>query len=161
MSVVQREFRFRSSVTAWDLWRMSMHRIYHSLVGVSNLVLAVALIALTVRFWDPHQQVLMSLLVLACILFPVLQPVSVYLRAARQVSALPEDLELLIDETGLHTACNGQKNHVSWKQIRGLMQEHGMLILAAESGIGYLLTDRMLGEQKAELITYVEGHLER
>ena len=154
------EFRFESKITAWDMWKLSMHHIYHSMVGLCNAIFAVAIILLTIRFWNPRQEILMGILVLLCVLYPIMQPVMVYLRAKKQVAALPEGMVIVVNETGLHISTeDNQKSHIPWARIRGIIQEPNMLILAADAGRGYMITNKMLGNQKSEFIEYVESNL--
>ena len=155
------EFQFKSELTAGDIWKLSMHHIYHSMLGVCNIVFSCALIALTVRFWTPNQEFLMGVLVLCCILFPVMQPIMVYMRAAKQVAALPGDMIIKINDTGVHVSGNNQKDHISWSRIRGIIKEPNMVILAAEAGRGYMLTNKTLGTQKEALLEFVESKIER
>lgn len=151
------EFRFETKVTAWDMWKLSMRHIYKSMVGLCNLIFAAAIIALTYRFWNEVEAFMKGLLVFCCILFPIMQPLMIYMRAAKQVKALPQNMVLEIDNTGLHITGDDQKSHIPWSRVRGLIKEKGMLILAVDSGRGYMLTDRILGTQKEALIAFVES----
>lgn len=153
-------FRFECKVTAWDMWKLSMGHIYHSIVGVYNAILAVAVILLTVKFWDPQKGFLMGILIFASLLFPVIQPVAVYCRAASQVAALPKDMVMEINSTGLHITANGQKNHIPWNRVRSVVKERGMIILAIEAGKGYMLTNKVLGTQKAAFMEFLESRIE-
>lgn len=153
-------FRFESKISTWDMWKLSMHNIYHSMIGVCNSIFAVAIILLTVKFWDPQKQVLMGLLVLCCVLYPVIQPIAIYMRASRQVKAIPKDMVYEIDDAGIHITVGNQKAHVTWNRVRGIRKEYGMTIIAIEGGKGYMLTDRTLGSQKAEFLEYLESKAE-
>ena len=154
------EFRFESKISTWDIWKLSMNNIYHSIVGVYNAIMAVAIIALTVKFWSDMGAFLRGVLVLCCILFPILQPLLIYSRAAKQVSSLPKDMVIEINETGLHITGEDQKSHVSWNRVKKIILERGMIILAIESGKGYMLTDKVLGTQKNELIEFLQTKIQ-
>lgn len=154
------EFRFESKISTWDIWKLSMNNIYHSIVGVYNAIMAVAIIALTVKFWSDMGAFLRGVLVLCCILFPILQPLLIYRRAAKQVSSLPKDMVIEINETGLHITGEDQKSHVSWNRVKKIILERGMIILAIESGKGYMLTDKVLGTQKNELIEFLQTKIQ-
>lgn len=153
------EFRLEPKVTAKDMWKLSMRHIYKSMVGVCNVIFAVAIVLLTAKFWNNVEPFLKGLLVFLCILFPIMQPLSVYMRAAKQVQALPQDMVLEIDETGLHITGDNQKSHMPWSRVRGLIKEKGMLILAVDGGRGYMLTDNILGSRKEALISFVESKI--
>lgn len=149
-------FRFESKVTVWDMWKMSMHNIYHSMVGLCNIIFAVAIILLTGKFWDTMGSFLRSVLVLFCVLYPIIQPVMIYMRASQQVKSLPQDMIIEIDETGLHITADSQKAHMPWNRVRGVIKHYGMIIIAVDGGRGYILTDRVLGTQKDTLLEFFE-----
>ena len=71
-------YQYQSKVRAADFWALSMYRTYHSLVGVCNIVFGIAMILLTVRFWNQVGDVMQAVLFLACLLIPVIQPLGVY-----------------------------------------------------------------------------------
>ncbi len=150
-------FRFESNINTWDIWKLSMYNIYHSMVGVCNAIFAVAIVLLTIRFWDPKQELLMALLVLCCIVYPVIQPVAIYRRASKQVKALPANMVYEINDTGIHITVGEQKTHVTWNRVRGIRKEYKMIILALDGGRGYMLTDRMLGTQKGDFLDFLEA----
>lgn len=151
------KFRFENKVTARDLWKLSMRHIYRSLAGVCNIIFAVAIVLLTIKFWNAQEPVLMVILVLCCILFPVMQPLLIYMRAIKQMESLPKDMVFEFNEAGLLVTAGDQKSHVSWNGIRGVIKQPGMTILAAEAGRGYMLTDEMLGAQKDTFLEFVEA----
>ncbi len=154
-------FQFEPKVTVMDMWKLSMRRIYSSMLGVCNIVLAGAIIALTYRFWNEMSSFLQVVLLLACFIFPVLQPISIYMRAAKQLKGVPQDLVLEINDTGLHITGNNQKDHIQWKQVKTLLEEKNMVILAVEGGRGYMLTNRVLGAQRNELLDFVNAKIKK
>lgn len=153
------EFCFKNEITAMDIWKLTMYRIYHSMSGVCNIIFSIALIIVTVRLWNPAEKFMMSLLVLACVLYPVIQPLSIYIRAIKQVAALPEDMILEINDKGIHVTGNGEKAHLPWSRVRGVIKEKNMIVLVAEAGRGYMLTYKTLGKQKDELVNFVESKI--
>lgn len=153
------EFRFECKVTAMDMWKLSMSHIYHNILGVYNAIFAVAIILLTIKFWDPGNGLLMGVLLFACLLFPVIQPIAIYLRAIPQVSALPKDMVMVINDTGLHITAGENRAHVTWNRVKGTIMERNMIILAIEDGKGYMLTNKVLGTQKEALVRFVESKL--
>lgn len=150
------KFRFETKITAWDMWKLSMRHIYKSMVGLCNLIFAAAIIALTYRFWNEVEAFVKGLLVFCCVLFPIMQPLMIYMRGAKQVKALPQDMVLEIDNTGLHISGDNQQSHIPWSRVRGVIKEKGMLILAVDGGRGYMLTDRVLGTQKEAFSNFLE-----
>lgn len=153
------EFTFKSDVTTWDLWKLSMCHIYRSLAGVCNIVFTAASVLVTVKLWRTAADWQMAALILGCLLFPVIQPLVVYRRAARQVAGLPEDMGYRIDDSCLRITAGGQCFDIPWSLIRSVVREPGALVLTASAGRGYMLTDRVLGSRKEEFCSFVENKL--
>ena len=76
------------------------------------------------------------------------------------MAALPEDMVIEINDTGVHVTGNGEKAHLPWSRIRGVIIEKNMIILAADAGRGYMLTNKTLGKQKDALLSFVESKIE-
>lgn len=154
-------FRFENKINTLDVWKLSMYNIYHSIIGVYNAIFAVAIILMTVKLWDPQKQVLMTVLVICCVVYPIVQPVAIYRRASRQVGAIPKDMVYEIDDAGIHISVGkSQKSHVTWSRLRAIRKDYGMVILMIEDGKGYMLTNRTLGTQKAAFLEYLESKAE-
>lgn len=154
------EFRFEEKVSAMDIWKMSMRHMYSSVIGACNIIVAVALIAMSVHFWNA-QPSWRAFFVFICILVPVIQPVVMYRRAAKQVAVLPNDLCLELNQSGLHVHVNGQKTDISWSQVRGVMVEREMIILVVEEGRGYMIPNRALGTQKEAFLKFVQSKMKK
>ena len=142
------DYTFKSNITPFDLWRLSKRRTYRSVIGVCNIVFTVAIIILTGKFFYQANDILQVLMFLGCILFPVLQPFAVYLKAKGQAAVIPRDMELHFDERGLHVAVGQQRETIPWSKMRGIVREYKMLILFSDARHGYMLSDRMLGREK-------------
>ena len=153
------EFTFQSDVKTWDMWKLSMYHIYHSLTGVCNIIFTAAAILLFFRFWNSMEGWQAGIVMICCLLFPVIQPVVVYSRASAQVSALPKNMEYVFNETHLHVIAGDKDSYIPWGRIRGISKEPGMIILVAEAGRGYMLTDRAMGHQKEEFLTFAEERI--
>lgn len=142
------DYTFKSFVTPLDFFRLSMHRTYHSIIGVCNIVFTVAVILLTAHFWNRTNDFIEVLLFVGCILFPVLQPLAVYMKAKSQALLVPQDMILKFDDAGLHVTVKEKKETIRWEKIRGAVKEYKMIILFSDAKHGYILTDRMLGSKK-------------
>lgn len=153
------EYTFKSDVTAKDIWKLSMYHIYHSVAGVCNIIFTVAVVLLTIKLRSSLDSWLVGLLAGCCLLFPLVQPLAIYRRAAAQAAALPENMVYLIDDTYLHITTGDQNSYIPWNHIRGIIRERGMIILMADAGRGYMLTDRALGAQKDAFLAFAEEKL--
>lgn len=152
-------YQYECKIKPVDFWILSMRRTYHSLVGVCNMVFGVAMILLAIRFWDQANDVVQTLLFLACLLVPVIQPVGVYLKAKAQVSMMPQGTELVFDEDGIHVTLGRERELVRWNKVKGVRKEGSMIIVYTDASHGYLLTRRVLGSEKDDFYRYVKEHM--
>lgn len=150
-------YHFKCRVTVKDCWILYMQRIYHSMVGVISLILAVSMIALTYRFWSESSNFVRSLLALGCILVPCIQPVGVYSRCVKQVRQIPEDLELKFSDKEIYVTTGGKADHIPWKKVRYVANERNMIIILTNAGSGYMLTNQVLGDKKEEFYKFASS----
>lgn len=155
------KYQFTINTTASDLWQLSMYGIYGSMLGATNLVFTVAMILLTVRFFSSSHIVLKCLLVFACCLFPVIQPLLVYIRARKQAKNVEKEVYLSFDDQGMHINIGEQKSEIDWSAVRGITKKPTLLVVFSSAHHGYILTNRVLGEQKEAFYNYICSKLEK
>ena len=149
------EYRFKSDVKPADLWKIAMTRMYRSPVGLVNVIFTVSMILLTIRFWPTASDLFRVLMFLGCILFPVIQPLAIYGFSARKLEKLPKDMELLFNDDGL-TVFVGEKNEfLRWSRIKNAIKRSHMIVVMSDDSHGYMLTNRVLGDQKEEFFQYI------
>lgn len=153
-------YQFRSEVTALDFWRLTMRQTYRSMAGICNIIFTVAMILLTAKFWNQSGDLVQVLLLFACLLFPVIQPIGIYLKAKAQARALPKDMELKFDDAGLHVTVGTQKEDIRWKRIR-VVKQPNMIIVFSDAKHGYMLTNRVLGKEKEAFFAFAEEKIEQ
>lgn len=153
-------YQFKSEVTALDFWKLTMRQTYRSMAGLCNLIFTVAMILLAVKFWNQSNDIVQVLLLFACLLFPVVQPIAVYLKAKGQARALPKDMELKFDDAGLHVAIGTQHEDIRWNKIR-VAKQPNMIIVFSDARHGYMLTNRVLGKEKEEFFAFAESKIEQ
>lgn len=150
-------YKFKCDTKAGDCWKLYMNRMYHSMIGVCSLVFALAMIALSVRFWNSTNGFGKFLLVFACLLVPVIQPLGVYMRCAKQTVQIPKGMELWFGDEGIYIRVGEKTDNVPWKKVRSVSKASNMVIIIVSDGRGYMLTDRVLGQEKESFFDYVSS----
>lgn len=153
-------YRFENKVKPSDFWLLSMHHTYHSTVGICNIVFTLAMFALVYRFGKTVGDAVEVLLFFGCILFPVLQPFFVYLRARGQAMLIPEKLVLTFDDRGLFVEVGTQTQSIPWKKITSVTKEYNMVIVCSDARHGYIITNRMLGKQKQDFWAFIQSKIQ-
>ena len=149
------EYRFKSDVKASDLWKIAMTRTYKSLVGLVNVIFTIAMILLTIRFWAETSDLFRVLMVLGCILFPIIQPLAIYGNSVKQLENLPRDMELLFNEGGVRVFVGDKSELLRWNRIKNAIKRSNMVVVMSDDSHGYMLTNRVLGDQKEEFYQYI------
>jgi hypothetical protein len=114
------KYRFSYQITAWDILKISVNGIYSSMIGASNIIFTVAVLLLTTKLWGEVNNLVKILLILGIFLFPIIQPVAIYIRAKRQVEAIPHDLEIAFNDSGMHFISQQQSSRLKWNEITGV-----------------------------------------
>lgn len=138
-----------------------MQRIYHSMVGVISLVLAVSMLALLIRFWGQSDLGTRIVLVLVCLIVPFVQPLGVFMRCVRQVKAIPKDLELKISDKMIYVTTGGKSETIPWEKIRYVMKERNMIILVTNVGSGYMLSNSVLGDERESFYEFASSCIKK
>ncbi|HZK26661.1 MAG TPA: YcxB family protein [Thermoclostridium sp.] len=150
------KYKFSIKTTASEFWQLSMYGIYGSILGTTNIIFTVAMILLSIRFFSGAHIVLKYLMVIAIILFPIIQPLVVYLRAKKQAKGLPkEEVHLTVDDQGIHIISGFKKEDIQWSDVRGLTKKPTLLVIYTSSQHGYVLSNKVLGEQKDDFYKYI------
>lgn len=154
------EYRFRCDLKPFDLWKMTMSRTYRSLAGAVNFIFSVAILFVTVRIWG-SSEFTRGLLVFACILFPVIQPLAIYGRSVKLLEDLPGTAELTINQGGISVACGGRKEFLGWNHVQNAVKRRDSIILMSDASHGYVLTNKTLGEQKEEFFEFLCSKIQK
>lgn len=148
-------YKFVYQTTAFDLWQLSMYQIYGSMVGVCNIIFTIAMLLLTIKFWEDVNIFIKILLIIAICLFTVIQPTVVYMRAKRQITTVTQDIEIGFDDKGIHVKTKNQNSDLKWNKINGISKKPTMIIIFSTTKHGFILTNKVLGKQKAAFYDYV------
>ena len=149
------EYRFKCDVKASDLWKMAMKRTYKSIIGLVNVIFTIAMILLTINYWTIAPDFLRMIMVLGCILFPVIQPLAIYGNCVKQLEEMPRNMELTFNDGGVRVYVGEKSELLRWNRIRNAIKRSGMIVVMSDDSHGYMLTDRVLGQQKDEFYDYL------
>ncbi len=153
------EFRFKYQVRPESLWLLSMHNMYKSMVGLVNIIFTVSMVLLAFRFW-PELRLSLKLAVAAGILlFPLFQPLFLFLRSRKIVSRLPGDLEMIINAEGLVITSGESRSVIAYADLKSILRLRGMLVLSAKSGQTYILGKVILEDKEQSLFDFLSKNM--
>ena len=155
------KFHYHYRNTTLELWQLSMYYIYGSLIGVCNLIFTGAMFALVYSKWSVSDTFFRILMIVGCCLFTVFQPVSAYRKAAKQAASIKEDTDIGFDDTGMYLKVGEKSSRIRWNQIKRISKKPTMVVIFSDTAHGYVLTDRILGADKASFYDFIASKIQK
>ena len=140
------EFTYRN--TAEDFFRFYMGNVYSQWTAVVNVVFTGALIGLTVSRWGSSGPLFRAVMVFGMLLFPVLQPLALYLRSVKSAEGIRPETTLRFDDSAMEIIVNEHRQRIPWKNFSAPVRRPGLVVIGPDGMHLYLLPDRVTGEQK-------------
>ncbi|WP_343210410.1 YcxB family protein [Anaerolentibacter hominis] len=156
---MEKEFKFSVNINGNDMTRFMFRHAYTSFAGRLGLLLStLALVMLIVNFsgYDTMMRVLMAFI---AAMFLVIQPVSLFSKAHKQVLLNPmfkKPLNYTFNGDGILVEQEGEQLALAWNQLRRVIKTKKGLILYLDKIRAYILPDRELGGKKDELYEYIQ-----
>lgn len=152
-------FHFVADVEPFDFFKMSLRKTYKSPVGICNIVFTVAAILLTIRFFAEASGIVQPILLFMCMLFPVIQPLSILWRARQLSGRIPKGLVLDADDSGITVSVGPQSEKIGWDRVSNLLINKDMLVIRLDDNHGYFLTDGVLKDDREAFKEFVLSKL--
>lgn len=111
-------FTYQTKVS--DMYRFLMYYSYHGFRGIVNLVISIGAIILLFNGADEGYAFNKALLILIAALFTVINPIQLYLKAAKQVKLTPmfqHPLEYKVNAEGIFVRLKEEEMALAWADI--------------------------------------------
>ena len=95
-------------------------------------------------------------MVLAFLLFPVIQPLVMLLRGKRSADAIREDTTLILTEKGLEIRVLDHRQEIPWKKFLPVVRRPGLTVLRPDRTHAYFLPDRVTGKEAQEVLAFLQ-----
>ena len=149
------EYKYRNTVG--DFFFFNMTNIYIQLTGLVNIIFTVAMLVLIASRWSDSHIFFKGIMVFGLLLFPVIQPICIYLKSAKQVEGTSCDTELCFDETGMHIRVQDHNQLIKWKDYKATVNRPFVLVPVPDGKHAYILTERILKGQHTDLYKFISG----
>ncbi|MCR5716354.1 MAG: YcxB family protein [Lachnospiraceae bacterium] len=153
------EYTYRN--TPADFWKYYFGNVYRQWTGVINIVFIAASIILIVRRWADAGPLFRALMGFLVALFVVIQPLAIWGRSVKQTEQIGDvDTTLRFDEDGLTIRVKAHTQFIAWKDFRNVLSRRGYLLIMPDNAHAYILPDRVVGAQKAELKDFIRMQMQ-
>lgn len=132
-----------------------MVNVYRSMAGVVNIVFTAAMILVAYRFWLEVNAPLRILIAAGILLFPIFQPLVIFLRSKRIVSKMPDNMEMRIDADGIRVMAGEKSSLVKFADLKSVTRIRNMLILYTRTKQGFILNKETLNGKDKELYAFL------
>ncbi|MDR1559052.1 MAG: YcxB family protein [Clostridiales bacterium] len=154
------KFQYDYKNTAFELWQLSIYCLYGSLAGVCNIIFTVSMLLLTINKWEAAAAPLRAAMIIACLIFPVFQPLLTLRKASKQAERL-KHIRVGFDGTGVHIAQTyvSGVSDIPWDSVKAVSKKPSMLVVFSDAAHGYVLSNRVLGKEKEELFRFIQSNI--
>lgn len=150
------KYEYEYTIKPSDLWQASMYYAYSSYLAVINVVCIISSIALLFKLWATSPDWLRALLILFLLLFTVIQPFIVYMKARLSLKGQLTNIKLSFSESQIEIKADGNEQKKSWRNVRGIVKKPTILIVYMEDGNGYILRNSVMHGQKEEFYDFAK-----
>lgn len=146
------EVKANVKLTTKQMFQFLMYHTYSTVAGVISILLSVfAYVGVIYLLTQPESSMLyIGSLVVIGLLFTVVQPVMIYIKAKRQVAeseAINKPLEYTIDTEGIHIAQEDKTGFSSWYEIVKIKSVAGIAIFYTSKLHAYVIPKADFGDQ--------------
>nr|MCR5674520.1 hypothetical protein [Lachnospiraceae bacterium] len=157
--IMHYEYTYRN--TPGDYWRFYMSNIYHQWTAVVNVVFTIAAFALLIAKFRGAHPILQAGMIFLCCIFPVLQPLAIWLRAKKQAESIKPETTLTFDDGGFGIRVKTHRQYILWRDFQGVSRRWDLTVLLPDEAHAYLLPDRVTGEEKEALFRDVSNAINK
>ncbi len=153
------EYTFRN--TPADFFWFRLGTAYSQWTAVVNVIFTFAFIALAVSRWGSTNLLGRILVIIGILIFPVFQPLAMYLNGMKDASAIKVDTTVSFDNSGMHITVQDHRQTIRWKNFQSVVKRNKMLIMLPDGQHAYLLTNRIVGEEKEALYAFCTSKIKK
>ncbi len=129
-----------------------LHRSFRGIFGVCISV--AALVAFAMSFDGTQDTTRQVILLIIGLLFTVVNPIILLIKAAQQVKLSPiykQPLVYTFSESGMKVAQGESEQFVTWKQVLEIRKTPSILVIYTSRNAGSILSLRELGDKRKEV----------
>ena len=149
------EYSYRN--TAGDFFFFNMTNIYSQWTALVNIIFTAAMVVLIANKWSESHIFFQGIMVVGLCLFPVIQPICIYLRSAKQAEGISFDTQMSFDDAGMHIRVQDHNQLIKWKDYKTTVNRPFVLVPIPDGEHAYILTERILKGQHRELYEFING----
>lgn len=162
------EYTYRN--TPGDYWKFRMENYYRNWTALVSIIFTLSILALAIAKWNATNGLGKAILIILLLVFPVIQPLYIYMISIRDAQALQVDTTLSFDGTGMEIKVQKHLQRIPWKSFvpdeKGggmVICRKSMLVVVPDQMHAYLLPNRVFESdaRKKELFDFMTEQLRK
>lgn len=162
------EYTYRN--TPGDYWKFRMENYYRNWTAIVSIVFTLSILALAIARWNSTNGLGKAILIILLLVFPLFQPLFIYMTSIRDAQSVQVDTTLSFDTTGMEIKVQKHVQRIPWKSF--VPDEKGggmaigrksMLVVVPDQVHAYLLPNRVFKSdaEKKELLDFMIDQLKK
>ena len=162
------EYTYRN--TPGDYWKFRMENYYRNWTAIVSIVFTLSILALAIARWNATNGLGKAILIILLLVFPLFQPLFIYMTSIRDAQSVQVDTTLSFDTTGMEIKGQKHVQRIPWKSF--VPDEKGggmaigrksMLVVVPDQVHAYLLPNRVFKSdaEKKELLDFMIDQLKK
>lgn len=129
---------------------------YSSLAGLVQIIFVISLLILLCSKWNNIGIIIKIIAFVGISLFIVIQPLAFWINAGKSIDPNMPETELKFDEDFMIIKVNSHLQRIPYPDIVKVINKPGLLVIQPNQTHIYILSQRVLGEEKKELFKYLK-----
>lgn len=141
---------FKVNITVKDIFSFQINNTYRKLTGVIWIIFSVAVLGVAIYTWGDVSIGNTILLIIMSLLYTVVNPIMLYLKAKAQVKNndyFNNELVYRTDSKGITVSQGSETTTVKWSEMWKAVRYGGIVIVYITTIRAFILPVRCLGEQ--------------
>lgn len=149
---MEKEATVTVKVSVMDMYSFLMHHSYRGIQGILNLVISGGALLLLLFGVGRSSQLTTAALILAAALFTVINPVQLFIKAAKQVLLLPtfqKPLTYRFSKDGILVRQEEAELSTKWEEVEKVIENRRSILLYMSAVRAYILPKKQYEGQAA------------
>lgn len=157
------EVKFDVKMTQKIMYDFLMNHTYKNISGIAGVLFGLAAFVIMAVTWGNVPEWQSAAYLLFGIWFLLYQPVSLYMKAAKQMKLNPafkKPITYIISEEGITTMQEDKQAQIAWEDMQRVTETKRSLLAYTGKRYSFVLPKECMGEQYETVVEMIRSHMD-